>query len=163
MNGFVVESSFMWLNENGEMTNRANAAELFPTHEAASEARAAMLKKGLINYHTKAIIKEARLVPYDLHRRRLDSVCAGREYGWSRTLSAAYLHGPRQPGDEGTPVVRAPRGSGGVTTRVREWVLSHPQATKADALAAFPEVNPSTVGVQFGAAKKQLREQNEAH
>lgn len=42
----------------------------------------------------------------------------------------------------------------GVTKAIYQWVLDNPQATKKDAQAAFPDANPSTVGVQFGAARK---------
>lgn len=43
-----------------------------------------------------------------------------------------------------------------VTQQIRMWVHNNPDATKADALSHFSGLNPSTVGVQFGKAKKGL-------
>ena len=50
------------------------------------------------------------------------------------------------------PSVR-PTGSG-TCARIHEWVLANPQATRQDAVAQFPDANPSTVGVQFGHARR---------
>lgn len=58
-----------------------------------------------------------------------------------------------QPCDKAAAAPKAP----GVTRQIYEWVLDHPTATKADVQAAFPGANPSTVSVQFGAARKALR------
>lgn len=41
-----------------------------------------------------------------------------------------------------------------VTKQVFEWTRNNPSATREQALAAFPTVNPSTVKVQFGAARR---------
>lgn len=51
---------------------------------------------------------------------------------------------------------REPRHTGElpITKQIRVWVHQHPNCVKAEALAAFPGVNPSTVSVQFGKAKK---------
>jgi hypothetical protein len=41
-----------------------------------------------------------------------------------------------------------------VTKQIRDWVHANPAATKAEAQAHFSHLNPGTVGVQFGAAKR---------
>lgn len=58
-----------------------------------------------------------------------------------------------KPADKAPAAPKAP----GVTRQIFDWVLAHPEATKADVVAAFPNANPSTVSVQFGAARKQAR------
>lgn len=73
-------------------------------------------------------------------------------HGNTGRTAAPAADGPTPAGDRAEP--RAPRQGGGVTRQVYQWVLDNPQATRADALAAFPSANPSTVGVQFGAARR---------
>lgn len=52
-----------------------------------------------------------------------------------------------------TPAAGKPARGEGVTTRIYQWCLDNPAATKKDAQAAFPSANPGTVGVQFGKAR----------
>jgi hypothetical protein len=42
----------------------------------------------------------------------------------------------------------------GITRQIYNWTIANPSATKADALAAWPSANPSTVSVQFSAARR---------
>ncbi len=62
-----------------------------------------------------------------------------------RTTPVAATADPAEPKPAKAP---------GVTAQIRQWALDNPQASRADALAAFPDANPSTVSVQFGAARK---------
>lgn len=75
----------------------------------------------------------------------------------------ATVNGRHEPGEPkaATPVAETkptrPVGSG-VTRQIYQWTLDNPSATKADALRAFPSANPSTVGVQFGAARRSVQQ-----
>ena len=42
----------------------------------------------------------------------------------------------------------------GACALIREWTKAHPDATKADAVAQFPDLNPSTVAIQFRKARQ---------
>ena len=76
----------------------------------------------------------------------------------------ARLHAITKPGDRESaglaPVVAAQADrdatvrKNGITRQIYQWALDNPQAAKADALLAFPSANPSTVSVQFSAARR---------
>jgi hypothetical protein len=74
----------------------------------------------------------------------------------ARAAQANGKHGEDQAAKRPTPVAEKPaRNAGsGVTRAIYQWTLDNPSATKADALQAFPSANPSTVSVQFGAARR---------
>jgi hypothetical protein len=74
----------------------------------------------------------------------------------ARAAQANGKHGEDQAANRPSPVAEKPaRNAGsGVTRAIYQWTLDNPSATKADALQAFPSANPSTVSVQFGAARR---------
>jgi hypothetical protein len=85
--------------------------------------------------------------------------CNGRHGSGAEGHPAPRAAGTPTPAKPGSPVAgdtpAQPRPPG-VTRQVYDWCLANPQATKADARAAFPSANPTTVGVQFGLARRAV-------